>query len=102
MSYIPDCRTDKYYNEKYLNDRDSLFLRGYDYAVEQMKNMCSNIEVFPPLMGIVHCRAEEETLEECIDMWAEMCRNEMITSMLDGMDEHEYEDIRRKVDGTEV
>lgn len=34
MSYISDCRTDEYYNEKYLNKKDKEFIRGFDCAVE--------------------------------------------------------------------
>lgn len=35
MSYIPDCRTDENYNEKYLNEKDSDFLAGFDWALEE-------------------------------------------------------------------
>lgn len=34
MSYIPDCRTDENYNEKYLNEKDKEFLLGFDWAIE--------------------------------------------------------------------
>lgn len=34
MSYIPDCRTDENYNEKFLNEKDSEFVRGFDWCVE--------------------------------------------------------------------
>lgn len=34
MSYIPDCRTDEYYNQKYLNERDKEFIRGFDWCTE--------------------------------------------------------------------
>lgn len=34
MSYIPNCREDEYYNQKYLKTNDSEFLRGFDWAVE--------------------------------------------------------------------
>lgn len=34
MSYIPNCREDNSYNEKYLNDKDKEFLGGYDWATE--------------------------------------------------------------------
>lgn len=46
MSYIPDCRTDKDYNVKYLNERDYHEVKGYDWAVEQViDNFFDNIEV---------------------------------------------------------
>ena len=34
MSYIPDCRHDENYNEKFLNDKDKEFIRGFDWCVE--------------------------------------------------------------------
>ena len=34
MSYIPDCREDEVYNEKYLVDRDKQFVDGYDWCLE--------------------------------------------------------------------
>ena len=46
MSYIPDCRSDENYNEKYLNEKDFQFVRGYDWAVEQViDNFFDNLEV---------------------------------------------------------
>lgn len=35
MSYIPECREDEYYNQKYLTGNDKEFVRGYDWCVEQ-------------------------------------------------------------------
>lgn len=34
MSYIPNCREDECYNQKYLRSDDLEFLRGFDWAVE--------------------------------------------------------------------
>lgn len=34
MSHIPNCRTDENYNEKFLNEKDSEFVKGYDWCVE--------------------------------------------------------------------
>lgn len=36
MSYIPNCRTDENYNQKYLNQKDKEFISGYDWCVEQV------------------------------------------------------------------
>ena len=50
MSYIPDCRTDEYYNEKYLNAEDKEFIAGYDYAVEAIVSLIEhNVEIYPCL-----------------------------------------------------
>ena len=47
MTYIPNCRTDENYNERYLNRRDKRFVAGYDFAVEQALNILNNAEVYP-------------------------------------------------------
>lgn len=98
MSYIPDCREDKNYNEKYLGDIDSAFVRGYDYAVEQIVNLIeNNSNVYPELDDIldynkaVACVDKKQIVKEAIEGWAESERNELITSMIDSMDDAEYE-----------
>lgn len=35
MSYIPDCRTDENYSEKYLSEKDEQFVAGFDWAIEE-------------------------------------------------------------------
>ena len=35
MSYIPNCREDENYNQKYLTGDDKEFVRGYDWCTEQ-------------------------------------------------------------------
>lgn len=45
MSYIPDCRTDKAYNERYLNADDAEFVRGYDWCAERVvENAFDNLD----------------------------------------------------------
>lgn len=34
MSYIPDCRADENYNQKYLKEKDKEFVAGFDWCVE--------------------------------------------------------------------
>lgn len=34
MTYIPNCREDENYNEKYLNKLDKEFLAGFDWCME--------------------------------------------------------------------
>ena len=104
MSYIPDCRTDENYNEKYLNDKNKMFLAGYDWAVAEIKNMFSNLSVYPDVEMLLDDdiamvkEGKAQAVEEAVDDWAEMSRNELITSMIDGMEEAEYEAIKAKVD----
>jgi hypothetical protein len=47
MSYIPDCREDEVYNEKYLVDRDKQFVDGYDWCLEcAVDNFWDNLGVY--------------------------------------------------------
>lgn len=67
MSYIPDCRSDENYNEKYLNEKDFQFVRGYDWAVEQViDNFFDNIEVTESdyLMTVMEKPLPEELVQE--------------------------------------
>lgn len=129
MSYIPDCRTDEFYNEKYLNRKDKEFVSGYDWAVEQTVdnffdnlNMLENNELEPLLNKEIECdetyemtwahgnredeKREIKTFAEYLRFkileWCEMERDELITSMIDHMDEAEYKAIKEKADGGQV
>jgi len=90
MSYIPDCRTDEIYNEERLTGRDKDFVAGYDWAVDQILNLFEgNTNVFPRLEDILDENTaivnedKESIVKESIEQWAEMQRNELITSMID-------------------
>lgn len=104
MSYIPDCRTDEYYNQKFLNGRDKNFIEGYDWAVQQILGLfCDNLDVYPELMELFDDNKaiikpnKTEIAKDAIEDWAEMQRDELITGMLDGYDEEEYNKIRERV-----
>ena len=43
MSYIPNCREDENYNQKYLTGDDKEFVRGYDWCTEQAVDNFSNV-----------------------------------------------------------
>lgn len=104
MSFIPDCRTDEYYNQKYLNKLDSEFVRGFDYCTtEAVECGFANIEDFfgefevdvrPSDIGKV-----TEAVEKWLLDWIEGQRDELITSMIDNMSDEEYTKIKSKVDG---
>lgn len=128
MSYIPDCRRDEYYNQKYLNEKDAEFVRGFDWCAENaMDVFFDNIEEFfgidSYIMHILKEEIPEDEHEEYIQInsfdeheekrtvktyldairahlidWVESNRDELITSMIDGMDEDEYKAIKEKVD----
>ena len=102
MTYIPDCRTDDFYNEKYLNEKDKEFLKGYDYAVEQALNLLNNADVYPDFDDLLNPNKslvntdKKEIVKNALDQWLEMERDELITSMIDYMDDDEYEANRAR------
>lgn len=87
---IPNCRDDINYNENYLTEHDKRFLKGYDYAIGVIKNFLenldSNIEISNKvdLELLVDIKDEGLTTLECN-------RDELITSMIDNMDEDVFE-----------
>ena len=132
MSYIPDCRNDENYNEKYLNNFNKEFVRGYDWCVEMsVDNFFDNLDIyFGDDSHIMHLlneelpenmreeyeiertfadenyRVEKRDVKTYVDLlrskildYIEMERDELITSMIDNMDEQEYAEIKAKVDG---
>lgn len=105
MSYIPDCRTDENYNEKYLNAKNKEFLAGYDCAVEQITTLFSNLDAYPDLEELLDDHkavikdGKADIAQEAIEEWMESQRDELITSMIDNMSEKEYGAIKEKVDG---
>ena len=102
---VPNCRTDETYNEKYLNEKDERFIRGYDAAVETALNLLNNSDVYPdfddlldPNKCIVNLD-KHEIVKEALEDWLEGERNMFITSMIDNMDDTEYEAIKERVGG---
>lgn len=130
MSYIPDCRTDEYYNEKYLNDKDKEFVAGFDWCVEMAVDNFFNNEMngltFPETyLGHILSKKLPEDLQKEYEMeytfndlkteirkvetyadlirakileWIETQRDELITSMIDNMNDDEYEAKRSITD----
>ena len=100
---VPDCRTDEYYNEKYLEGSNKDFVRGYDWATEQALNLLNNTEVFPDFMDMLDPNKaivnvdKEEIVRKALEDWMESQRDMLITSMIDGMGE-EYDEIKARVD----
>lgn len=107
MTYIPDCRTNEFYNEKYLVGDNLEFVKGYDWAVQEILNLFANVEVYPELEELlddnraVIREGKIDLIIKSITDWTEAQRNELITSMIDDIDEDEYEKIKAKVDATE-
>ena len=109
MSYIPDCRTDENYNDKYLNSTDKEFVAGYDYAVEQVLNLIDyNSDVDDDLENLLDTNIavvnvdKKAIIHKAVKHWMESERDMLVTSMIDNMAEDEYEQIKTTVDSKEV
>ena len=120
MSYIPDCRRDEYYNQKFLSGDNKAFIDGFDWCAENaVDNFFSNNYDYDDGTEIAHflnqkvpeCLREkyvmeytfgnrpdeERTVENYSDLiraellaWIESERNTMITGMIDDMSDEEY------------
>ena len=134
MSYFPDCRSDEYYNQKYLEGDDKEFIRGFDWCVEmEVDSFFDNFDVVgSDYLELALARQvpeelqfeyetedtfslfREESLPEHrkvetyldylwykLRMWIEIQRNELITALLDEMDEDEYQKVKAAVDAKE-
>lgn len=115
MSYIPDCRTDEAYNEKYLNKEDKTFVYGFDYCAEQaVDSFFYNLDVYfeddDKLMELLQAELPEDEKQENATTYADLLKNkmlewiegerdELITAMINDMDDDEYEEIKAQVDG---
>lgn len=127
MSYIPDCRTDDTYNERYLNDKDKEFVMGFDWCVETAVDTFFDNDMFDlqdefSYLGHILCEelpgimqieyeymfgdgtTEKRKIKTYADLirskildWIEMERDQLITSMIDAMGD-EYEEIKERAD----
>jgi hypothetical protein len=119
MSLFPDVRNDDTYNDHFLEDRDEQFLAGYDMAYDEIINLIANNldtyegelnelcpdgyemdedEAFSKREDLYQILEENrEILCAVIKDWLEMSRNELVTSMIDDMDESVYETVKKDV-----
>lgn len=127
MSYIPNCRIDDNYNQKYLNAKDKEFIKGFDWAVEQVfDSFFNNLDMldsdyletilkqeipegmqeeYTMIFSFANGQEEKRQVKTYEDYlrfkildWFESDRDGMITSMIDNMDEKEYNEIKERVD----
>lgn len=95
---IPDCRNDESYNYDFLNAADAAIVDGYDYCAKNaVETAFDNIDAFPPedldvrpsdVVKVLHA------FREWIVSYIESERDELITGLIDSMDEEEYQSIR--------
>lgn len=117
MSTFPDCRYDGSYNVDFLDEKDSEFVKGFDYALETIINLfsanldvfqneltetlaegetCAEDEVFSTRSDLYDIISENNILLGCIiEQWHEMERDMLVTSMIDNMDDEIY-NLNRK------
>ena len=106
---VPDTRTDEDYNEKYLNKNDKAYVNGYDHAVDDvLDSFFANLDIFDwdvedediDLYRILTNHPDIcDRLQENLKEHFESNRDEMIVSLIDHMDDGEYEKIKKEVDG---
>ena len=95
-----NCRTDPDYNERYLKAKDTDFIHGYDTAIEEMAILFGNLSVYPDVEQLltdniaIISPGKADAVKAAIEDWAEMRRNEIITSMIDNMSDDEYQAAR--------
>ena len=102
MSYFPDARTgENGYKDTDLKGERAAFLRGFDCAVDEIKNLFKgNLEMYSGDSLILHyiAKHEEEAEEviECIEDFLEMSRNEAAVCLLDDQycEEEERIDVK--------
>ena len=123
---LPDCRNDAYYNEDFLDETGKLRVSGYDFCTEAaVDSFFDNMDIYferdsyighilnekvPESMReeyeVETASGEDKTrkirtygdyLRSCILDYIATNRDELITSLIDDMDEDLYKEIRRKV-----
>ncbi len=109
MSYIPDCREDANYNEKYLNEEDSQYVLGFDHCIEDcIENFFDNIDMYGNELGTnvkwlkKPMKKLLKAIKKCMLDYSEIQRDEMITGLIDGYSEEEHESLKKAVDSGEI
>lgn len=112
MTYIPDCRNDgridEAYNQKYLNDQDAEFVAGYDWCrIHSIENFFDNIDIYETefednkevrFYELLEDDTIREKLKAAMVHYSEMERDELITSMIENMNDEEFEKIKEEID----
>lgn len=101
MSYIPDCRSDEYYNQKYLSHDNAICLIERDLTASDAGGFFDNLDIYPELNNLL---ADDQwrIVKDCLMDYLEMQRDNVVTSMIDSMDESEYEQNKANVDSDKM
>lgn len=110
MSYIPDCRHHDAYNQKYLSEKDSTYVMGYDVCADEAECFFDNLHIYATQIKeandgdveLLHYFEKHpellKVLTECLIDYLEMGRDELITSMIDNMSEEDIVKAKEEVD----
>jgi len=98
------CRTDEYYNEKYLDETNAEYVAGYDWNTFELQSFWDNLDVYEELDFLKYLVKPEhiEALNDALNDWIESNRDKLITSMLDEMDEQKYEKMKESIDSGDL
>ena len=91
MTYFPNVRDEQKacaYYEGNLNKENTMLLRGYDWAVEQVDITLANI-----LDDYLDEKEGQELAEEIME-WMEMNRNEFVIAMM--TEQEDFHDLIKK------
>lgn len=92
---IPDCRNDNYYNYDFLDAERRLFADGYDDCIRALRSALRNLDDF--FAEHPDCRIKKRK-RKALRRWLldllESDRNELIMSLIDDMEEDDYNAIR--------
>lgn len=109
--YLPNAREDEAYNEKYLLENDKQFLSGFDYAIDKVMGMFfANLDIFDFTVegedidiGRIFANHPDISalFQGNMKQYFESERNELVVSMIENMDDDEYERIKEEVDSKE-
>ncbi len=118
MTLFVDGKHDIYYNEDFLKKSDKTFLRGFDYAYDEIINLfLNNLDIWQDWLSYDPEAPKEDTKEEVyahteglydilqknkgilkmiMEQHLDSSRDYLIVSMIDGMDDDDYENERKK------
>lgn len=100
MSMFADARNDDVYNQDFVCDTDKEFLRGYDFAMEQVLNMLRDLYNYMTRNELLEALIDKEDVEKMLSEKAEEYlegeRDMLVTSMIDSLDKEEYDVLKKK------
>lgn len=94
---FPDCRQDEYYNYDFLNDIGKSIIDGFDGCAQSICIAFDNMDDFNGDELNVKpsdIEAVAGALREWLAAWLESERDELITGLIDDMDDDEFSRLR--------